>query len=533
MNLPFHEASLTFARSASLMLPIMLLLAGTAGRVAAQDPPSKEALIKQMENYYVEMYSEPLRAQGRLPKLLAIMSLSKIQCDRTSGAVLELMSNKDRVVRYLAWEVLHARQTSLTPEQRLSWARSAAEMAAAGDFPGSTLAPPLRVLAAFAPDEVGKDRLKLINRVLENYDPSRDADKPVLDAARTLVRAWSDPAMIGRIKSKVSEDSSAAWYVIEPLAKSAAKEGAIETGADRRAAIDAWLRSDDARFDASRLLPYTDLGKRVPPGKVITDPNADEFRAELEIGKLNVDAIDVMWVIDSTGSMNGPNQIIAGQTAHFAAALGVLSDRVRFGATYYRHELDPKLQKECCGPAGQKPYYQVKVHPLTGNIAEIVSTMSKEPIPTPNRQLHRNMHPGCAVAGGIQGAIKAGMWIDESKGRRVMILVGDSNLTPDSEAATSALIKEATGRRFVVHAMLLNQAIKLWPDHIKTSGTKPTVLWKIGLKDDPTKPAPEAIRAFRGLEKSVILSTVSDNFHDRIDPLLTALSAYIDSVAER
>jgi hypothetical protein len=532
---PVRYATRRSHRGVGVVL-VLILLSIICPRAAAQATqtqvaPTKEELIKQLENYYVEMYSEPLRAKGRLPKLLAIMSLSQIQAERTSSAIVELLANKDPVVRYLAWEVLHTRHTSLTPEQRLFWAKEGAAMAGKGDFPGATLAAPLKVMAGMPREEFDRDANKILGRVLKDYSPEKKQDLPVLDAARAWIGAWRSPALVGEAKSKIKDGSNAAWYLLEPLAKKAVTDGPLESTSERRAAVDKWLRSDDAKYDPTQIVAYTTLGQLVPAGKVITDPNADEFRAELEIGKLNVDSIDVCWVIDATGSMYGPNQIIAGQTARFAAALSVLSDRVRFGAAYYRHELDPKLQQPCCGPAGQRPFYQVKVHPLTSNIPEIVRTMANEPIPKPDPKLHRNTHPGCAVAGGIAGSVKAGMWVDAGKGKRVMILVGDSHLTPGTEAATSDLIKQVTERDFIVHSLLLGPAVRLWPEHIKTSGNEPQKLWKIVSPDAPDKPSNEAIWAFRSLERVVILSTVSKNFHGRIDPLLKALRPYIDGVA--
>lgn len=499
--------------------------------VAAQEAPSKEELIKQLENYYVEMYSEPLRARGRLPKLLAIMSLSKIQCDRTNGALIELLENKDKVVRYLAWESLHTRHTNLSPEQRLAWAKSGATMAANGDFPGATLVAPLRLLASLPRETFTDQPGKIMARLLKDYSPEEEADLPVLDAGRDWVSAWRAPALVDDAKDKLKDGPNAAWYLLEPLAKQAAKDEPLDTKEQRRKAVDAWLKSDGAKYDPAQLVAYTELGQRLPPPKVITDPNSDEFRKELEIGKLDVDSIDVCWVVDATGSMYMPNQVIASQTAHFAAVLSVLSDRVRFGVAYYRHEMDPKIQVQCCGPAGERPYYQVKVHPLTSNIPEIVRTMLKEPIPEPNWKQYRNTHPGSAVAGGMQGAIKAAGWIDEDKGKRVMVLVGDAEFTPNSEAAVASLIKQTTERKFIIHALLLGKAAKLWPEHIKGTGTEPVKIWNVGTAADKTKPSVESIRAFRTLERTVLLSTVSENYHNRIDPLLAALKAYIDSVA--
>ncbi len=146
-------------RSLLVCLLAVVLLCKFVPSARAQATPTKQELITQLENYYVELYSEPLSAKGRLPKLLAIMSLSKLQAERTTSVLMELTANKDKVVRYLAWEVIHARHNTLTAEQKQAWINVTAEMAANGDFPGATLEAPLRILMSLPRDAFKVDIL--------------------------------------------------------------------------------------------------------------------------------------------------------------------------------------------------------------------------------------------------------------------------------------------------------------------------------------------------------------------------------------
>ncbi len=376
------------------------------------------------------------------------------------------------------------------------------------------------------------DILKIAGRLVEDYSPEKPTDAALLEVGREWVAAWRDSEVLDRVTSKVSDGPSTAWYLLEPLAKPYAKEGEpTDTSAQRRAAIAAWRASDDAKYDPSRLKPYTTLGDRVPPGRVITDPNSDEFRNELEIGKLAVEAIDVAWVIDSTGSMHFPNQVIASQTGHFAATLGVLTDRVRFSVSYYRHELDPKLAKGCCASAAKPPFYQVRTYPMTSNIPFIVKTMADEPIPGPDTKKYRNTHQGTALAGGIQGSLRSAQWIGKTQGQRVMILVGDSAVTAGSEDAVKALVKQAIDDGYAVHNLILALAVNSWPAFFEGTGV---IQHKVGkIAETGGVPSKKALEAFKAIEDSVVYSSVSKNFHNRLEPLLKAMQPYIQSTADR
>jgi hypothetical protein len=67
-----------------------------------------------------------------------------------------------------------------------------------------------------------------------------------------------------------------------------------------------------ARAGDADVKPYTGTSAVFVAPQRITSPTDSRWRKELEIGKCTVSDFDLVWCIDSTGSMNEPNQIVRG-----------------------------------------------------------------------------------------------------------------------------------------------------------------------------------------------------------------------------
>src|SRR5688572_1851957 len=85
---------------------------------------ARDTAIQKLEAFYAKAYGEPLDSAERLPRGIAIVSLSRIDAEPVTERLLGVFKAKDKdpVVQYLAWEALHARHASLSPEQRSRWA---------------------------------------------------------------------------------------------------------------------------------------------------------------------------------------------------------------------------------------------------------------------------------------------------------------------------------------------------------------------------------------------------------------------------
>jgi hypothetical protein len=166
-------------------------------------PQSKtERMIHELEVVYAKTYAEPLNSPERLPKEIAIISLSRIDSPESTQKLLDVFKLKDRdpIVQYLAWEALHARVRSLTGEDRRRWATGGLQAAnLAGGFPGTTVTPLLRALAEQVPTIYEDQPHKLALRVLQENALEVPAQKEALDALRDLVSAWHDPTLVRAI----------------------------------------------------------------------------------------------------------------------------------------------------------------------------------------------------------------------------------------------------------------------------------------------------------------------------------------------
>ena len=137
-----------------------------------------------------------MAAPQRLPKLIAVMSLSRIDAAAINQALLGAFKQKDPVVSYLAWEALQARHGSLSPTQRQAWLRGGLDTALQGGFPGWTAEPLLRALAECHPTILEDEPHRLALGVVRENSLEDKRGRATLDALGDLVAGWHDPAMV-------------------------------------------------------------------------------------------------------------------------------------------------------------------------------------------------------------------------------------------------------------------------------------------------------------------------------------------------
>lgn len=502
------------------VVAVLLVLAATLPALGA--PPTTRESIRTLEDYYAKLYAEPLGMKARLPKLIALMSLAKLDSEPTNRALIEAVDNRDPVVSYLAWEILHARHTSLTPEYHDRWTTRGIELAAAGHLPGDTIKPALDAGVSIPHAMVKRVSVKLFDVITSRYSPATEAHGPVLKSAGQLLAAWNEPLLIQRVAGQLNDRTRgpAAEMILMQLPGA---PGA-ETPADqRKAALQKLARAANAG-PATR--PYTTLGTAVPKPVRITDPSDKQWRKDLELGKLTVTSFDLAWVMDSTGSMAQTNETVAAETAKIMRLIDLCFDTSRVGAVYFRHEVDPKLQLKCCQFNDPLPAYRTKALQLNANAAALAAAMASEPIGKPGEQAH-NRHPGSAVHGGLYTAIAQLKW--NPAGRRVIVLIGDAPLTAGTPAAAQALGAEAAKNGFQVHAVnVSDKGLDTWNPVIKASGGRHFFFRTVGRGKPPKVDGMETVQSFGEVGKAILKSAVNPDYADRIDALIDALEPYIE-----
>ena len=516
--------------------------------------PARDAAIRKLEEFYAKTYGEPLASTERLPREIAIVSLSRIDAPPITERLFDVFSAKgkvkaDPIVQYLAWEALHARHASLSAEQRRRWVTAGLKAANAGAFPEATAAPLLLALAEFEPTALEAEPTGLALRVVRESDLEEPTGKAALDALRHLVAAWHDPRMVRALvkelnKSKTPAVPARVNHVLRGL-PDAPPEGADPKKA-WNGASGAVAKLKVATKD--ELKPYAGKSAAFPPAERITDPNDRRWRAELEIAKLAVSDFDLAWCIDSTGSMNDENQLVAQETGVVLRVFALVSKRARCGTIYMRHETDAALMDACCERAKANPaWYQVKGYPLTTDAAGLSATMAAERIPVPDPMREGNVHPGTAFHGALTAAMERMPWSKDPTARRAIVLVGDSRVTAGSEDACTKLVATAKQRGFQVHALVKGGAMRTWEPFIDAGGGE-TFAFRTS-DEMPDLPADAPFRArrrmmmearaeemdpqtvFGEVAATVIRGSVTPAYHDRVDPLVKVLLAYARAAA--
>ena len=496
----------------------------------------KDERIRELEEYYAKLYAQPLQSPERLPKEVAVVSLSRIDAPATTAALFGVLKGqtKEPVVTYLAWEALHARRASLSFQQQREWTLDGARAAGAGAFPGWTVAPVLRALAGQPPSTFDPAHAKLALRVVQENDPENPGGLDALSALRDWVAAWREPALVKALVSAMNKPSLSPRidHALRglPSPPESEKESRKLAGA-----WNAWMKSANlARAADADVKPYTGKSAVFGAPERITSPSDSRWRKELEIGKCTVTDFDLVWCIDSTGSMNAPNQMVAKETGALVRVAALVSRRARCGAVYYRHETEPALMQQCCQRvAGNPKFYRTKTYKLTTDASGLAATMAAERIPEPDPRNEGNVHPGSPYHGALKTAIAEQPWTREKLARRVIIIVGDSFLTPGSERAATELTAEAAKHGYDVHALCGGQAARTWPDVVKAGGGQLITIGPGGGGAGPRRPVrrPDSRPAgdtvvsdfFRSLLIAALTPAVAPDYRDRIDPLLEAL----------
>ena len=198
---------------------------------------------------------------------------------------------------------------------------------------------------------------------------------------------------------------------------------------------------------------------------------------------------------------------------------------------------------------GQQPrFYRVKFYPLTEDVAKLSKVMAAERIPRPDLQGEGNVHPGGAVDVGLRTAIGQMPWSKDKDARRVIVLVGDSRITPGAEAATAKLAGEAKAHGYQIDALVANrQRTETWVPVLEAAGGKilsfqsELMANRAPLMGNGALPAGGAAgqrpgqgrtssSVFEQLAVEVIRGSVSKEYQDRVEPLVHRLIDYAEAM---
>ncbi|MCD4824428.1 MAG: zinc ribbon domain-containing protein [Phycisphaerae bacterium] len=556
--------------------------------------PKKAARIQKMVDYYTKTYAKHLSSKDWFVRTLAVISFSKINAPETTEKLMEVLEgDKDYLVRLYAWEALHARAKTLAKDKDLHrrWVVAGVQVAMKGFFRGDTRVGLLKAVQSYGPELKGfdVDNVKLVDYILKTTNHRRPADARTLKQLRKLIAAWKDPKLTKKIAMKMSKSGigNRAEYVLGGLNKEIEHIGSIAnkgvSTADWTSARAAWLKwLKEANLTPpkpGKLKLYTGQSRLIPLARKIKDPDDPKWREDLELGKLRIKQFDLVLCIDSTGSMQKVMQWLARDVEKMLAAFKLICREPRIGATYYRHETDPKYMMDCCEKAKGKKVkspttggkttviknYRTKEFRLTGRVRTLAKAMLQEKA----GGAHNNP-PGAptpvagAVYGGLLTSLNNHPWAKTKTAKKIIVVIGDApptkNDSVDTMVPLEKLLPQMVKKGFTIHTVkiLLMQQIlsdgqikqlRKQRKHVdifisafdkiaKWGNGKSILLQFLAAKTKASSKAqialpPAGQSNYQAIVGEVLRSALPKGYQDRIDPLVSVLLEYCQSVPEK
>ena len=517
-------------------LAAAILLAVSPAAAWAQEattaPAEVDRGVRELQEFYARTYGDEANFESRLGSLVSVISLSKYAGEPLTARLMDALQSPDAFVVMAAWDALAARADSLSPDQAKQWRDAGFALATGktgGDvFLGSELRPLLLALAG-RPVEQGDSRKlgQLIERALLQNDAGTEEGRRTLEAAGQALLAWGDAKLVGDVVKLLRPDTPGGARVAIVLSQ---LPDAPAAEADR-AAWRTWsnglsLTPTPRVFDGESLWFDEPI--------VITDASDERFRRELELGELDISGVDVVLAIDATGSLNDSNAYILRYLAQTMRTLSVLSDRVRVGLVYYRHEVRPALQVECCREAMEstdKDQFLVRPLPLTANFDQVLAAINSIELP------YRSGHDdgGGAPAAGYEGAFVMLQNMSPPGNARVIILQADADPTRGSMPTLVEMGKAAKAAG-VTTALLIRDRddARKFADVAEAASGEEAISYRDDLEElkdgaDPLADFPN--KPFGVVAAQVVTASLPADYADRGPIVVRIVSEHIDAAA--
>lgn len=478
-------------------------LAADAMTKPAGDPARLQARIDRLMEYYSVTYGQVLRHKDPFARCLGVMLMARIDDPRTTEPLMKtLTTDGDALVRLFAWEALQTRDASLTAEQYSQFVEAGASLIQRGVVRGDLRVDLIRELTPLGPDglkgKVGQIFLGFVN----DSSPLRPIDSRTLAELRKTAAAWRDKGFIRQLIERLNDPSKAASaeYVLGDLTSSIQRIGSIDESnqptAEEWKAMQAewgkWLARADLKAFSPGAIPYFGgPSSFIPRAEKLDNPDDPKWRQDLELQKLLVQNMDLVFCIDATGSMKPPMEWLGADLARMMGLFSLVVSEPRVGIVHFRHEVDPALMAECCKELKQNtpgPLFRTRVVPLTGNVMAVAQEVS-----TFQPKSGSWYHPsGGAVHGGLFTALKNQPWSNRPDARKIVVLIGDSPITQTAKAAPKAAADLAAKMHkdgWVIHALTLNKQPTY--EAVAAAGGGVSVIAHIPVTDKPASKPPQ------------------------------------------
>jgi len=406
----------------------------TARAPAITDPAVRDEAIERLIGHYLETYGKQLKSPDWMARAMGVVGLSRVDDPRFTTMLLETLDgDKLPVVRVFAWEALHSRLGSLSPEQRAHWLTTGKTLLAKGYLRGDLQAGLLRAVIPEGPTDENR---KLFRYLFEHTNSMDSSDRRTLDAMRDALGVWRNRTLISELIGVMDQLHCVfrAQYVLGYTrlnafanAETLAKEGTQAMAAKIK---EAWQKTFDGAgediFQGEEPEPYNGPSLVMPAAERIDDPGDPKWRKDLELTRFTLDHLDVALAVDSTGSMTTVIRWVQRDVTKLMRAFHLISYEPRLSVIFYRDLGDA---------------YIVKPYPFTANADALAKAIK-------GVEAKGGGDEPEAVYEALMTAVTKQKWSSGDFARRVVVLVGDAPPHKESMAAVEKLVTKAAGEAF-------------------------------------------------------------------------------------
>jgi hypothetical protein len=418
----------------NIALALVLLLASAArSATTTQTASTRDENVDAVEYLSSTVYAKLLNSPDWLDRSLGLISLARLPGHGPTEMILHhVQTDATPAVRIVAWQCLLARAKSITPTQYKKWREATAALVKADAFRGQTRVGLIRMLALEPPTQQTR---RLWCSLFDHTSAMEQQDVPVLDALGDCLKAWRSPELLKFLGGKLDspDDAYRAEYLLHHAGVDApwagehsdvgfgrmweiANEGYAkwwhDNGKDwkeiKHPEADNPWRNLEAQF-----IPAADPALKI-------DRFDEKWKKELEIGTPDLRGLDVVFVVDATGSMQWLLDYLKRDITRILRATALVSGKPRIGITFYRDQGDMFVTRSVR---------------LTEHLPELQAAIS-------NISAEGGEDTPEAVYEALVDALSNNPWRWEKSVRRAVVLITDAPPHPQTQEACERVARD-------------------------------------------------------------------------------------------
>jgi len=385
-------------------------LSATPAKPPDTPADKKLATIQRRFSALTEMYGRSLKSGDPVTRSIATISLARMPTPQATGAILEMArTDREAVVRLVAWQALLGRARLLSDQQRDAWVTATWSMVAQNLFHGDLRIGLLELLSAHP---IAPPARKLFTDFFAGTNSLDSSDIPTLIAMGRALKEWGDAQLVELLIRALRSPGTAVRA--ELVLQAAGICPPWNRTPKAHDVYQAWWKDHkDAFTGAGRKQPnYKALKPQYIPSPMTAadmDPKDMKWLNELELPRFQLDQFDFAIAIDASRSMRAELERLKRDVGIIFSALNMVSREPRIGLTVFApgntvehlpltdspQRLASAIQKvDIIGPAGEEEWAGALSKTMTGSewtrsgqhSKRAIVLISDEPITDPQHE---------------------------------------------------------------------------------------------------------------------------------------------------